>query len=207
NPQMGALEPIRVVNTLFNAGDGNRGVQSAAYNLPNDERTVAAHGSKRIMLKNVQEAKFQKTLVPISKVALPAAAQKSVNFDAFFTQILMHELMHGIGPQRITVGGRDTAPRAAIQEFFGAIEEWTVYVVGLWAMQWLVHQGRLPAEIGRTKQTTFIAGLFRSLRFGVQEAHGRGTWVQMNWVLDAGGYKVEADGRFGLVPDKVKAGL
>src|SRR5262249_15484621 len=92
NPKIGALAPIRVVNTLFNAGDANRGVQTAAYNLPNDERTVAAHGSKRIMLKNVQEAKFQKTLVPISKVALPASAQKNVNFDAFFTQILMHEL-------------------------------------------------------------------------------------------------------------------
>jgi hypothetical protein len=122
NPKIGALAPIRVVNTLFNAGDANRGVQTAAYNLPNDERTVAAHGSKRIMLKNMQEAKFQKTLVPISKVAVTAAVQKNVNFDAFFTQILMHELMHGIGPQRITVGGRDTTPRAEIQEFFGAIE-------------------------------------------------------------------------------------
>jgi len=207
NPKIGALAPIRVVNTLFNAGDANRGVQTAAYNLPNDERTVAAHGSKRIMLKNMQEAKFQKTLVPISKVAVTSAVQKNVNFDAFFTQILMHELMHGIGPQRITVGGRDTTPRAEIQEFFGAIEECKADVVGLWAMQRLVDQGQLSAEIGRTMQSTYLAGAFRSLRFGTHEAHGKGTAVQVNWLLDAGGYKVEADGRFSVVPDKVRTGL
>jgi hypothetical protein len=207
NPKIGALAPIRVVNTLFNAGDANRGVQTAAYNLPNDERTVAAHGSKRIMLKNMQEAKFQKTLVPISRVAVTAAVQKAVNFDAFFTQILMHELMHGIGPQRITVGGRDTTPRAEIQEFFGTIEECKADVVGLWAMQRLAEQGQLSAEIGSTFQSTYLAGAFRSLRFGIHEAHGKGTAVQVNWLLDAGGYKVEPDGRFSLVPEKVKSGL
>ena len=105
NPKLGSLAPIRVVNVVFTAGDGNRGVQTAAYNLPNDERVVKEKGSKRVMLKNVQEAKFSVVLQPIAKVALAGADQPRVAFDAFFTHILMHELMHGLGPHNITVGG------------------------------------------------------------------------------------------------------
>ncbi|MGZ6130851.1 MAG: dipeptidyl-peptidase 3 family protein [Myxococcaceae bacterium] len=203
NPKIGALAPIRVVNSLFASGDGNRGVQTAAYNLPNDERTVAAHGSKRIMLRNMDLAKFDQTLIPIAKIAIAPELLKSVQFDPFFTQILMHELMHGIGPQRITVNGRETTPRAELQETYGAIEECKADVVGIWAMQRLVDQGQLPAEMGKALGPTVLAGLFRSIRFGLNEAHGKGTAVQLNWLLDAGAYKVSPDGRFTLVPEKV----
>src|SRR4029079_7311564 len=96
NPKLGAAAPIRVVNVFFTAGDANHGVQTAAFNLPNDERVIREKGSKRVLLKNVQEAKFNKVLLPISKVALSAADQKDISFDAFFTHILMHELMHGL---------------------------------------------------------------------------------------------------------------
>src|SRR5688500_2259051 len=98
NPKLGALAPIRVVNVVFTAGDANRGVQTAAFNLPNDDRVIREKGSKRVMLKNVQEAKFQKVLLPIAKVALAPADQGRVSFDAFFTHILMHEMLHGLGP-------------------------------------------------------------------------------------------------------------
>ncbi len=203
NPKIGALAPIRVVNSLFASGDGNRGVQTAAYNLPNDERTVAAHGSKRIMLRNMDLAKFDQTLIPIAKIAIAPQLLKSVQFDPFFTQILMHELMHGIGPQRITVNGRETTPRAELQETYGAIEECKADVVGIWAMQRLVDQAQLPAEMGKALGPTVLAGLFRSIRFGLNEAHGKGTAVQLNWLLDAGAYTVSPDGRFTLVPEKV----
>ena len=106
NGKLGAMAPIRVVNVVLAAGDGNRGVQTAAYNLPNDERVVREKGTKRVMLKNMQDAKFNMVLLPIAKVALPVAQQKDVSFDAFFTHILMHELMHGLGPHNISVGGR-----------------------------------------------------------------------------------------------------
>ncbi len=102
NPKLGALAPIVVVNEIFAAGDANRGVQTAAYNLPNDERVTREKGAKRVMLKNVQDAKFAKTLVPISKVVLSPADQKDLSFEAFFTQIVVHELMHGLGPHNIT---------------------------------------------------------------------------------------------------------
>ncbi|HZX41240.1 MAG TPA: hypothetical protein VFE93_05325 [Myxococcaceae bacterium] len=203
NPKIGALAPIRVVNSVFASGHANHGVQTAAYNLPNDESTVAAHGSKRIMLKNIDRAKFDRTLVPIARVAIAPALLKSVEFDPFFTQILMHELMHGIGPQRITVNGRETTPRAELQDTYTAIEECKADVVGIWAMQRLVDQGQLPPEMGRGLAPTVLAGMFRSIRFGLTEAHGTGTAVQLNWLLDAGAYKVSADGRFTLVPEKV----
>src|SRR5205085_8198846 len=111
NPKLGGLAPIAVVNEIFAAGDGNRGVQTAAFNLPNDERVVREKGAKRVMLKNVQDAKFAKTLVPISKVVLAPADRKEVLFNAFFTHIVVHELMHGLGPHSISVGGRTTTVR------------------------------------------------------------------------------------------------
>ena len=202
NPRIGALAPIRVVNSLFASGDANRGVQTAAYNLPNDERTVAAHGSKRIMLRNIDLAKFDRTLVPIAKLAVVPELIKAVQFDPFFTQILMHELMHGIGPQQIAVNGRQTTPRAELQELSSSIEECKADVVGVWAMQRLVAEGQLPAEMGKTLGPTYLAGMFRSIRFGLHEAHGKGTAVQLNWLLDAEAYRVAADGRFALVPEK-----
>ena len=202
NPKIGALAPIRVVNSLFASGDGNHGVKVAAYNLPNDEKTVAAHGSKRIMLRNIDLAKFDRNLVPIAKIAIAPELLKSVQFDPFFTQILMHELMHGIGPQQIVVNGRKTTPRAEIEELYGSIEECKADVVGIWAMLRLVAQGELPAEIGKTLGPTYLAGMFRSIRFGFNEAHGKGTAVQLNWLLDAGAFRAGADGRFTLVPEK-----
>ena len=102
NPKLASMSPIRVVNTVFSSGDANHGVQTAAFNLPNDERVIREKGAKRVMLKNNQDAKFRMVLMPISKVALAAADQGKVVFEAFFTHILMHELMHGLGPHDIT---------------------------------------------------------------------------------------------------------
>ncbi|MDX6383161.1 MAG: hypothetical protein QOK48_734, partial [Blastocatellia bacterium] len=123
NPKLGAASPMRVVNEVFSSGEGNSGVQTAAFNLPNDERVVKEKGSKRIMLKNVQDAKFNKTLIPISRVVLDPAQQKDLAFDAFFTHILMHELMHGLGPHNINVDGHETTVRLQLKDQYSAIEE------------------------------------------------------------------------------------
>ena len=135
NPKLGAASPIRVVNEVFASGEGNSGVQTAAFNLPNDERVVKEKGSKRVMLKNVQDAKFNKTLIPISRVVLDPADQKALSFDSFFTHILCHELMHGLGPHNITIGGQETTPRKQLKELYSAIEEAKADVTGLWALQ------------------------------------------------------------------------
>ena len=197
------MAPIRVVNVVLAAGDGNRGVQTAAYNLPNDERVVREKGTKRVMLKNMQDAKFNKVLLPIAKVALPVAQQKDVSFDAFFTHILMHELMHGLGPHNISVGGRATTVRQELKETYSAIEEAKADVSGLWALKQLADNKQIDAAIARTMYTTFLASSFRSIRFGVNEAHGRGIAVQLNSFLDAGAFKVQPDGTFSVDNAKI----
>jgi hypothetical protein len=204
NPKIGALAPIRVVDLVFSAGDGNAGVQTAAYNLPNDERVVSQKGSKRVMLKNTQEAKFDTVLEPISKVALAPPDRASLSFDAFFTHILMHELVHGIGPQTITVDGRETTVREALKDVRAPLEEAKADIAGLWAMQQLVDKGVLDRSFERTMYTTFLASSFRSIRFGINEAHGRGQALQLNDLLDRGGFRVNPDGTFSVDEAKIK---
>jgi hypothetical protein len=204
NPAVGALAPIRVVNVVFAAGDGNRGVQTAAFNLPNDERVLREKGSKSVMLRNVQEAKFRTVLLPISGIVLPADDAPRVAFDAFFTHILLHELMHGLGPHDILVQGRQTTVRRELKEAYSAIEEVKADVSGLWALQYLVDAGALPRALEQTMYTTFLASIFRSIRFGINEAHGKGVAVQLNYFLDRGGVRVTPDGRFVVVPDAIR---
>jgi peptidase M49-like protein len=204
NPKLGGLAPIVVVNEIFAAGDANRGVQTAAFNLPNDERVVAEKGSKRVMLKNVQDAKFAKTLVPISKVVLSPEDQKELSFDAFFTHIVVHELMHGLGPHNITAGGRQTSVRQELKETYSALEEAKADISGLFAIQYLIDKGALPKTLERPLYTTFLASTFRSIRFGINEAHGRGIAIQLNYLMDHGAVTARADGTFGVDPGKAK---
>lgn len=204
NPKLGAMAPIRVVNTVFSSGDANKGVQTAAFNLPNDERIVAEKGSKRVMLKNNQEAKFNIVLRQIAKVALAAPDQANVAFDAFFTHILMHELMHGLGPHNITVGGRATTVRQDLKETYSAVEEAKADVSGLFALQFLVDRGKLDKKFAQTMYTTFLTSIFRSIRFGINEAHGRGVAIQLNYFLDHGGVTVAPDGTFAVNPARIK---
>ena len=205
NKDLGKLAPIRVVNEIFCSGDANRGVQTAAYNLPNDDRILRERGSKRVMLKNVQEAKFEKVLLPIAKVALAAGDQGSVSFEAFFTHILMHELMHGLGPHRVT--GTETTVRQAMQEAGSALEEAKADISGLWALQQLVDKGALPKALESTMYTTFLASAFRSIRFGITEAHGKGIALQLNTLIDAGAVKVASEGTFSIDVAKVKGAV
>jgi hypothetical protein len=207
NPKLGGLAPIRVVDVVFSAGDGNRGVQTAAYNLPNDERVVSEMGSKRVMLKNTQRAKFDKVLLPISKVALAPADRKNVDFDAFFTHILMHELMHGLGPQTITKDAKASTVRLELRELYSSIEEAKADISGLWALQHLVDKGVLDRSLEQTMYTTYLASAFRSIRFGLGEAHARGQALQVNRLLDAGGFRVAADGTFSVDTAKVKGAV
>jgi hypothetical protein len=198
NPKVGSLVPIRVVNVIFTAGDANRGVQTAAFNLPNDERVLREKGSKSVLLKNVQEAKFRSVLTPIADRVLAPELRDAVSFEAFFTHILLHELMHGLGPHDIVVNGRPSTVRRELQDTYSAVEEAKADVSALWAMGRLVEQGHLPASLAQSMYVTFLASIFRSLRFGINEAHGRGVAIQLNHFLDAGGVRVTPTGQFTL---------
>ncbi len=205
--KLGGASPIRVVNVVYSAGDGNHGVQTAAFNLPNDERVVAAKGSKRVMLKNFQRAKFDKVLVPASQLTLAPADRTLVSFEPFFTHILMHELMHGLGPQTITVAGRETTVRQELKELNGPLEEAKADVSGLWALQKLMDDGVLPKSQERATYVTFLASAFRTLRFGLTEAHAKGMALQFNWLLDAGAVRAQADGTFAVDFKRVRAAV
>lgn len=207
NPAIGVLAPLAVVNLLFAAGDGNRGVQTAAFNLPNDERVLREKGAKRVMLKNVQDAKFATILQPISRVVLAQADQARVSFDAFFTHIVVHEMMHGLGPHDITVGGRRTTVRQEMRDAYSFLEEAKADISGLYALQHLIDKGVVAASMQDTLYTTFLASAFRSIRFGINEAHGKGIAVQLNHLLDQGGFVTKSDGTFAVDPAKIREGV
>ncbi len=203
NPKLGALSPIRVVNEVLATGDGAHGVRTAAYNLPNDDRVVREKGSKRVMLKNVQEAKFRAILVPLANRVLSQEAQQDVNFDSFFTHILAHEMTHGIGPHAITIAGRSTTVRQELKDLYSAIEEAKADVSGLYMLQYLYdHKLMTPAE--KPLYTTYLASSFRTLRFGLHEAHGLGMAVQFNYLMDKGAFVANSDGTFSVDLNKIK---
>lgn len=216
NPKLGAAAPIRVVDQVLAAGDGAHGITTAAYNLPNDDRVVQQKGSKRVMLKNVQEAKFKHVLLPIAERVLAKSARADVKFEPFFTHILAHELMHGLGPHQIQVQGRDTTPREELKELYSTIEEAKADVTGLWALQYMMDHAKemaldkvLPLGPAAERQlyTTYLASTFRALRFGLSDAHGHGMAIQVNYLMARGGFAVQADGYFALDLEKMKTAV
>lgn len=216
NPKIGAQSPIRVVQQIFAAGDASHGVKSAAYNLPNDERVITQKGSKRVMLKNVQQAKFDSVLVPISRQVLAKKEQGELSFDLFFTHILAHELVHGLGPHQIKPGGRATTVREELKDLYSATEEAKADVLGLFALQFLMDhaeklgtKGLVPTgeKAERQMYVTFLASSFRTMRFGIHEAHGKGMALQVNYLMDKGAIVAKADGTFSVDLPKFKSGI
>jgi hypothetical protein len=136
---------------------------------------------------------------------LEGPQQFEVDFDSFFTHILAHELMHGLGPHSIQFGGKATTVRQQLKDLYSAIEEAKADITGLWALQYLMDKGLVDKKMERTMYTTFLASTFRSVRFGVTEAHGRGVALQFNYLLDEGAFKVnDANGTFSVDPAKIK---
>ncbi len=191
NPKLGALSPIRVVNEVAIGGEARAGVQTAAFNLPNDERVTREKGSKRVMLKNVQEAKFTQCLIPISKIVLDPGLQQYVAFEPFFTHILAHELMHGLGPHTITVNGKQTTVRQEMKELSSTLEEAKADISGLFALQFLIDNGVIDKGMEKSIYATYLSSIFRSVRFGIEEAHGKGTALQFNYLFDEGAFRLD----------------
>ena len=202
NLERGTESPIRVVDVLFTAGDAKGGVQTIAFNLPNDERVRAAKGSKKVLLRNVMRAKYERILVPIAERTLVPEDARRVAFDAYFAEVLHHELAHGLGPGIITVDGHDTDVRKELQELYSTVEEAKADVMGVYDLLALIEKGALPGGLRQTLEPTYVAGLFRSARFGVHEAHGRGVIAQFNYLMDQGALEVDEEGRYRAVSEK-----
>lgn len=189
NTQRGNESPIVVVNEVYSAGDTKAGVQTLAFNLPNDERVRKAKGSKKVMLKNISDAKFEKQLIPISKIVLDSSQLPYVTFDAFFSHALMHEMSHGVGPGFITVNGRKTEVSKELKETYSTIEECKADVLGMYNNIFMIDKGLFPKTFANETWVTFLGGIFRSVRFGITEAHGSGNAIIYNYLLEKGGYE------------------
>lgn len=188
NYQRGSESPIVVANEVFTAGDTKAGVQTLAFNLPNDERVRKAKGSKKVMLKNVHEAKFEKLLKPIAEIVLDPSELQYVTFDAFFNHTLMHEMSHGVGPGFITINGRQTEVKKELKETYSTIEECKADILGMYNNIFMIEKGVYPKEMEKQTWVTFLAGAFRSMRFGISEAHGGGNAIIYNYLLGKGAY-------------------
>jgi hypothetical protein len=202
NLDRGADSPIRVVDVVFVGGDSKAGVQTVAFNLPNDERVREEKGSKKVLLRNLLRAKYEQILVPIAERVLANDQKDDVSFDAFFSEVLHHELAHGLGPGNITVDGRQTEVRVELKELYSTLEEAKADVMGIYDILALIEAGEIPAELRGTLEPTYVAGLFRSARFGVHEAHGRGVIAQFNYLLEKGALEVDDEGRFRAVSER-----
>ncbi len=195
NMDRGFESPIRVVDVVYTAGDTRAGVQTLAFNLPNDERVRQAKGSKKVMLRNVSHAKFDKILEPIAHQLLDPSLIGEVRFQPWFTSTLMHELAHGLGPGFISRDGERTTVNQALQDRYSAIEEAKADVVGLYNLTVLRDQGVYDDDFVRAAFISKLPDLFRGVRFGAGEAHGKANLIQVNWMLEHGALRFDDEGR------------
>lgn len=199
NPNRGTESPIRVVQEIFTAGDARAGVQTAAFNLPNDEWVRENKGSKKVLLKNVMDAKYRMSGAPIAMRVLDPAQRDLVNFDAYFNFVLFHELSHGLGPGLIAQpNGERVDVRLLLEDTYSAIEECKADVLGIWNILYAMDNNLLASFSPQQLYATYVGLHFRSMRFGIDEAHGRGTAVQWNWLREQGAIVPRNDGTFSV---------
>ncbi len=188
NFSRGSESPIMVVQEVFSAGDTKAGVQTLAFNLPNDERVREAKGSKKVMLKNMHEAKYNKLLLPIAELIIAPDQLQYVSFDGFFNHTLMHEMSHGVGPGKITINGKQTEVKKELRETYSKLEECKADLLGMYNNMFMISKGVYPESFEKETWVTFLAGTFRSVRFGINEAHGAGNAIIYNFLLEKGAY-------------------
>jgi hypothetical protein len=211
----GSESPIRVVDLVFSSGDARKAVQTIAFNLPNDERVRAEKGAKKVLLRNVIETKFERIMRPIADRILDPAQLQYLSAEAFFNETLFHELSHSLGPALTTIAGRQVEVRVALGPTYSTIEEAKADVMGAYNVLYMIRRGELasprlgaprgqaalrpqaPASLREELLVSYFAGLFRSTRFGVAEAHGKGAALQINRYLEEGAARFDPQtGRF-----------
>lgn len=204
----GAESPIRVVDLVYSSGDARKSVQTIAFNLPNDERVRKEKGAKKVLLRNSIEKKFDLILRPIAKQIMDPSQLEHLSAEAFFNQVLFHELSHSLGPAFTKVDGKKVEVRMALESSYSPIEECKADVMGAYNILYMIELGEMPKEFEAKLLHSYFAGLFRSVRFGVAEAHGKGAAVQINRFLEDGGATFDAKTeKFTVHPEKLKAAM
>ncbi|MFO7617738.1 MAG: Zn-dependent hydrolase [Bacteroidales bacterium] len=199
----GSDSDLGVYEALYYAGDCNSGSKTIAINLPNDERVQIEKGSRKLQLKNSMRAKFEKILLPISAELIHPDQQKHIGFDAFFENVMFHEVSHGLGIKNTITG--DGPVRKVLSEQYSPIEEAKADILGLYLVSKLAEMGELGEKDLKDNYVTFIAGIFRSVRFGATSSHGKGNMLQFNYFLEREAFtRDEATGRYTINFEKMK---
>lgn len=184
---------LNAYDVVYYAGAANAGGKTIAINLPNDEKVQLEKGTRRLQLKNAMRAKFDKILVPIADVLITPEQRKYIDFDAFFANTMFHEVAHGLGIKN-TLNGKGTV-RKALKENASALEEGKADILGLYMVEQLLNKGELDGEI-QSYYVTFIASIFRSVRFGAGDAHGVANMIRFNYFKEHGAFERLDDGTY-----------
>ncbi|HEX8449368.1 MAG TPA: hypothetical protein VF652_07240 [Allosphingosinicella sp.] len=200
--------PILVADQVHGGGDNVPGVQTIAFNLPNDERVREAKGAKKVILANVLGAKYDRILAPMAGLVLVPDQARLVTKKYMTQETLFHELSHSLGPGTIEVGGRRTTVNFELKDQYSASEEAKADVMGVYNLLYLMKRGELPAGEREQLLATYFAGIFRAVRFGTDEAHGRGAAMQYSYLKEKGAFRWdEQAGRYRVDYDRLESGL
>jgi hypothetical protein len=194
----GHATPMEVMDTPFRSGDLRHGYQAVADNLPNDPRIHEKVGSKKIFFKNYMDARVDYVILPIARRLMVPEQASRASADGYLTAVLMHEIAHGLGPAFARHDGRQVAIREAIGPAFSGLEEAKADVAGMFGLKWLVDHGALPRERLEEYYASYVAGIFRTVRFGAAEAHGRAEMMELNFLSERGAITRDAAGRYAI---------
>ncbi len=200
----GTDSDLNAYDVVYYAGDCNAGSKTIAINLPNDEQVQLKKGTRRLQLKNAMQAKFDKILVPISEVLITKSQRKYIKFDAFFANTMFHEVAHGLGIKN-TINNKGTV-RNALKEKASALEEGKADILGLYMVQQLHKKGELGGDM-KDYMTTFMASIFRSVRFGASSAHGVANMIRFNFFKEKGAFTKNEDGTYKVNYDKMEGAM
>jgi hypothetical protein len=180
----GHLSPMEVMDAPYRAGDLRYGYQAVADNLPNDPRIHQEKGSKKIFFKNFMDARVTYIILPVARKLMPPAQAAKATAEGYMAGTLLHEISHGLGPAFARIAGKQVDIREAIGPAYSGLEEAKADVAGMFGLAWLVNHGALPKERLEEYYASYVAGLFRTLRFGTGEAHGRAEMMEFNYLLE-----------------------
>jgi hypothetical protein len=202
--KIGSDVDLNAYDIVYYAGDCNAGSKTIAINLPNDVRVQTRMGSRRLQLKNAMKAKFDKILMPLSDVLIDSTQREYITFDAFFANTMFHEVAHGLGIKN-TINGKGEVG-AALKELSSALEEGKADVLGLYMITQLHKKGEIEGDL-KSYYTTFIASIFRSIRFGASSAHGKANMIRFNYFQEKGAFSRNDDGTYTVHYDKMEAAM
>ncbi len=204
----GAESPIRVVDLVFTAGDARKSVQTIAFNLPNDEKVRAEKGAKKVLLRNLIATKFDVIMRPIGEQVMDGSQIPYLDAEAFFQEVLFHELSHSLGPAFTKVNGKSVDVRIALESSYSPLEEAKADVMGAYNVLYMIERGEFPKDMREKLLVSYFAGLFRSVRFGVSEAHGKGAALQINRLVESGAATVDpTTGKFKVDLSKLEEAI